>query len=58
MYETAILYRSYGLINRLVVAERSVCCRREFVKIRGDIRSENAGMSNDKQCEKSLSPKV
>ena len=35
-----------------MVAERSVGCRSQFEKIGGDIRSENADMSNDKHCEK------
>ena len=35
-----------------VVAERSVSLRRDMVMYPGDIRSENADMSNDKACEK------
>ena len=34
------------------VAERSVNQRRLLVTTPGDIRSENADMSNDKSCEK------
>jgi hypothetical protein len=34
------------------VAERSVNRRRLLVTTPGDIRSENADMSNDKSCEK------
>ena len=35
-----------------VVAERSVNLRRNTVTYSGDIRSENADISNDKACEK------
>jgi hypothetical protein len=41
-----------------MVAERSVNCRSSVVKYYGDIGSENTDMSNDKQCDKTLSPKV
>ena len=34
------------------VAERSVGLRRWSVRTAGGIRSENAGMSSDKECEK------
>ena len=40
------------LINFFVVAECSLCCRRSFVKNFGDMRSKNAGMSNDYFCLK------
>ena len=35
-----------------VVAERSVGLRSVIVRLRGGIRSENADMSSDKECEK------
>jgi hypothetical protein len=31
-----------------MVAERSVCCRRQIVKFAGGIRNENTDMSNNK----------
>ena len=37
---------------QVLVAERSVNQRRLLVTTPGDIRSENADMSNDKSCEK------
>jgi hypothetical protein len=41
-----------------MVAERFVARGSVFVKICGEIKVDNAGMSNDKQCEKTLSPEV
>lgn len=38
--------------NQVSVAERSVNLRRFLVTRPGDIRSENADMSNEKSCEK------
>jgi hypothetical protein len=42
------MYRSC----EFMVAERFIVRGRLFVKIFGEIESENAGMSNDKKCER------
>ena len=39
-----------------MVAERSLNLKSFIVIWNGDIRNENVGMSNDKQCVKTLSP--
>jgi hypothetical protein len=41
-----VVHRNYEYEN--MVAERSVTCRRKFVKISGEIRIENADMSSVK----------
>jgi len=46
------LWQIVFAIRIIWVVKRFVSYRRLFVKIIGEIKSEYAGMSNEKQCEK------